>query len=593
MAELIEDYALIGDLHTSALVSRTGAIDWLCLPRLDSDACFASLLGTSANGHWTVTPQQEILAVERRYRPDTLVLETTMTTSTGVVCLIDFMPIRVDHPVIIRIVTGVSGSVDMRSTLSPRFGYGRIKPFYTMSAAGIEAQAGPDTMLHIAPADARIEHGDAICEFTVTAGESRSLQAIWHRPWAETPLPRDPLVAARVCTQWWQKWASTAAYTGVHREPVVRSLITLKALSYHPTGAIAAAATTSLPEALGGSRNWDYRYTWLRDASMTLTALIEEGYVEEAYSFRDWVIRAVAGAPEDMQIMYTITGKRWIPEWTLDWLAGYEDSSPVRIGNGAAGQFQLDVYGELSDAAYLGRKFGMSAQNVPGATWRLQLAVAGFVEQRWREPDEGIWEVRGDPKHFTYSKVMAWVAIDRIVRCIREFGLEGDLERWQSLADEIHTDICTNAVDADRQCFTQHYDTTAMDASLLMIPLVGFLPPDDPRIVNTVHEVERDLSQQGLLLRYRTDETHDGLVGEEGTFLICSFWLVQCLALIGEQERAESMFDDLCALCNDVGLLSEEYDPDAGRMLGNMPQAFSHIGLINAAHAIHRGRSAQ
>lgn len=590
MAGLIEDYALIGDLHTSALVSRTGSIDWLCLPRLDSDASFAALLGTADNGHWTISPLSDVLSIERAYRPDTLVLETTMTTAEGVVKLIDFMPIRHKHPVIIRLIEGVSGTVAMRSTLAPRFGYGRITPFYLPSPSGVVAQAGPDALLHVTPAQARIEGADALCEVTVVAGQTVAFQTIWHRPWTDPPIPRDPLVAARVCTGWWQEWASAATYEGPHRDAVVRSLITLKALTYAETGAVAAAATTSLPEAIGGPRNWDYRYTWLRDASMTLQALLDAGYQQEAHEFRGWVIRAVAGDPADMQIMYSITGKRHIPEWTLDWLPGYEGSRPVRIGNGAAEQFQLDVYGELSDAAYLGRSYGMTARSVPGASWLLQQAVAGFVEQRWQEPDEGIWEVRGDPQHFTYSKVMAWVAIDRVVRCIKEFGLQGDLDRWQTLADTIHTDICTNAIDPERNCFTQHYGSTAMDASLLMIPLVGFLPPDDPRIVNTVHEVARELGHDGLLLRYRTDETHDGLAGDEGAFLICSFWLVQCLTMIGEHDRAEQMFDHLLSLRNDVGLLSEEYDPVAERMLGNMPQAFSHIGLLNAAHALSKSQ---
>lgn len=586
MAAPIEEYALIGDLHTSALVSLDGAIDWLCLPRLDSDACFAALLGTRDNGHWTVAPVDAVTSRSRSYQGDTLVLKTTFTTATGTVKVIDFMPIRDTHPVVIRIVTGVEGTVRMRSTLALRFGFGRNRPFITRTSAGLHAQSGPDAVLHVTPRDARIEGHDAVCEFTVTDGQSLALQAIWHRPWTDAPLPRDPFVAVRVCQEWWTDWSTTATYEGKYREAVVRSLITLKALSYAPTGAMAAAATTSLPESIGGERNWDYRFTWLRDASMTLQALLREGYRAEAHAFRMWVLRAVAGDPAEMQIMYSITGKRHLPEWTLDWLPGYEGSRPVRIGNGAAGQFQLDVYGELQDAAYLGRSFGMTAQSSPGASWTLQQAVAGFVEQRWRDADEGIWEVRGDPKHFTYSKVMAWVAVDRVVRSITEFGLEGDLERWKGLADEIHADICAKAIDPERNCFTQYYGSTAMDASLLMLPLVEFLPPDDPRIINTVHEVERELTHNGLLLRYRTDETHDGLDGEEGAFLICSFWLVQCLALIGEQDRATAMFDHLLSLRNDVGLLSEEYDPHAKRMLGNMPQAFSHIGLINAAHVL-------
>lgn len=582
----IEDYALIGDLHTSALVSRGGSIDWLCLPRLDSDACFAALLGTEANGHWTICPTGAVTATQRRYRDDTLILETTLTTDTGTVRLLDFMPIREEHPAIIRIVQGIGGTVEMRSTLALRFGYGRIRPFFFHSPAGIHAQAGPDAVLHIAPGSVQADSGDVVAQFTVREGDMVALQSIWYRPWESPPLPREPFVAERMTEQWWRQWAATATYEGPHRDEVVRSLITLKALTYAPTGAVAAAATTSLPEQIGGERNWDYRYTWLRDASMTLQVLLAEGYRQEAYDFRGWVLRAVAGDPQDMQIMYSLTGKRHLPEWTLDWLPGYEDSRPVRIGNGAAGQFQLDVYGELSDTAYLGRSFGMTAPRDPGTTWNLQLAVARFVERRWRDPDEGIWEVRGEPQHFTYSKVMAWVTIDRVVRSIREFGLEGDLAHWEALAEEIHTDICTRGLDAARNCFTQAYGSPAMDASLLMMPLVGFLPPDDPRMVNTVHEVERQLGHQGLLLRYTMSDTDDGLTGDEGAFLICSFWLVQCLALIGERDRAQEMFDRLVSLGNDVGLFSEEYDPVAGRMLGNMPQAFSHLGLIAAAHAL-------
>ncbi len=586
MPAAIEDYALIGDLYTSALVSRKGSIDWLCLPRLDSDACFAAILGTEANGHWTVSPADEVTSTSRRYREDTLVLETEMTTASGTVLLIDFMPIRKVNPIIVRIVKGISGRVRMQSTLALRFAYGRIRPYFTQSSAGYHAQAGPDAILHVAPGDVRPESGDLISDFAVSEGQSLALQTIWYRPWAEPPTPREPFVAERVTEHWWREWAATATYEGPHRDAVVRSLITLKALTYAPTGAIAAAATTSLPETMGGERNWDYRYTWLRDASMTLQALLQEGYREEAYGFRSWVLRAVAGDPQDMQIMYSITGKRHLPEWTVDWLPGFGGSRPVRVGNGAAGQFQLDVYGELSDAHYLGRSFGMMVATDPGTSWKLQLAVASFVEKRWQEPDEGIWEVRGNQQHFTYSKVMAWVAIERTARMIREFGLDGDLQRWQTLADEIHADICANGVDEERNCFTQAYGNTAMDASLLMMPLVGFLPPDDERIINTVHEVDKELGKDGLLLRYLADETDDGLSGEEGVFLICSFWLVQCLALIGETPRAQELFDRLLLMCNDVGLLSEEYDPVADRMLGNMPQAFSHLGLISAAHAL-------
>jgi GH15 family glucan-1,4-alpha-glucosidase len=554
---------------------------------LDSDACFASLLGNESNGHWSVAPTEETISVSRRYRAETLLLETLMETASGSVRIIDFMPIRDEHPILMRIVRGVSGTVRLRSTLSLRFGYGRIKPYFTHTPEGYHAQAGPDAVLHVGPqAPVDVVNGDLVSEFEVRPGESLALQCVWYRPWDTHPRPRDPFVAERTCEQWWRDWAATATCASRNREAVVRSLITLKALTYAPTGAVAAAATTSLPEEIGGERNWDYRYTWLRDASMTLQALLLEGYREEAYAFRDWVMRAVAGDPEDMQIMYSITGKRHLPEWTVPWLEGYEGSAPVRIGNGAADQFQLDVYGELSDAAYSGRTMGVTAPRDAGTTWGLQQAVARFVEQRWRDPDEGIWEVRGAQQHFTYSKVMAWVAIDRTARTIKDFELDGDEERWRSLADEIHADICANGIDPERNCFTQAYGNPAMDASLLMIPLVGFLPPDDERIINTVHEVEKELSHEGLMARYLTQHTDDGLAGEEGAFLICSFWFVECLVLIGEKQRAQELFDHLVGLANDVGLLSEEYDPIHDRMLGNMPQAFSHLGRISAAHAL-------
>lgn len=586
MAAPIEDYALIGDLHTSALISSAGAIDWLCLPRLDSDAAFAALLGTEENGHWTVKPADPVTEVSREYRDGTLLLDTTMTTATGSVTITDFMPIRDQTPTLFRIVRGVSGTVKMTSELVLRFGYGRIKPFFTQSPTGILAQAGPDATLFVARCNSTVKDGNVYSEFQVREGEALAMQIIWHRPWDDAPHPREPFSAERSTEAWWQDWSSRATYQGPHRHSVVRSLITLKALTYAPTGAVAAAATTSLPEAIGGQRNWDYRYTWLRDASMTLQSLLLEGYREEALGFRGWLIRAVAGDPQDMQIMYSLTGKRHLPEWTIDWLPGYEKSAPVRIGNGAAHQFQLDVYGELSDAAYMGRRMGLVSSKDPGAAWKLQLRTASFVERQWQQPDEGIWEVRGEQQHFTYSKVMAWVTIDRVLKSIRDFGFDGPQEHMQKLADKIKADILENGVDHERNCFTQAYGSKAMDASLLMIPLVDFLPPDDERIINTVHHVEKELSQDGLLLRYRAEETDDGLAGEEGTFLICSFWLVQCLAFIGERQRAEELFDKLCALTNDVGLLSEEYDPHAKRMLGNMPQAFSHIGLIGAAHAL-------
>ena len=581
MSKPIESYAVIGDLHTVALVSKLGSIDWLCLPHFDDEACFAARLGDESNGHWTIAPTGKVEAVSRRYRPDTLVLETEISCDSGIIRVTDFMPIRenTDHhlPEIIRIVEGLEGAVDVSSDLSLRFDYGRSKPFVRKLDEGIHALAGPDGVVVVSPTEVTLDDHSVKCDLTVRTDERYVFQIVWHRSWEEIPPASEHLDALEDST-----------YQGKARDAVMRSLITLKSLTYWPSGGVVAAATTSLPEQIGGERNWDYRYCWLRDSSVTLEALNRCGYLEEAQSFRDWLIRAIAGDPSQMQIMYGISGERRLTETEVDWLPGYENSRPVRIGNAASDQFQLDVYGEVMDAQEYGRSKGIDANE---EAWSLQLQFADFVEKHWEEPDDGIWEVRGGRKHFTHSKVMAWVAIDRTIRGIKDHGLSGDADHWQALADKIHADVLKHGVDPKRNCFTQYYGSKEMDASLLVIPQVGFLPADDERIINTVHAVEQDLDKNGLILRYRADATDDGLTGEEGTFIMCSFWLVECLAMIGEVQKAQMLFDRLLDIRNDVGLLSEEYDTVHHRMLGNMPQAFSHVGLINAALALQDAHS--
>ncbi len=587
MSEPIESYAVIGDLHTVALVSKSGSIDWLCLPHFDSEACFASILGDDSNGHWTIAPTSNIEAVSRRYRPGTLVLETEISSEQGIIRVTDFMPIR-EHtshhlPEIIRVIEGLEGDVDVRSELSLRFDYGRSKPFVRKLDEGIHALAGPDGVVVVSPAEVSLDDHKVTCDITVKPEERYVFQIVWHRSWEETPKASEHQDALEETTNLWRKWSEICTYEGKAREAIMRSLITLKSLTYWPSGGIVAAPTTSLPESIGGERNWDYRYCWLRDSSVTLEALNRCGYLEEAQAFRDWLLRAVAGDPSQMQIMYGISGERHLTESTVDWLPGYENSAPVRIGNAASDQFQLDVYGEVMDAQEYGRDKGIDASE---EAWSLQLQFAEFVENHWQEPDDGIWEVRGGRQHFTYSKVMAWVAIDRTVQGIKKHGLSGDADHWQALADVIRADILEKGVDPDRNCFTQYYGSKAMDASLLMIPQVGFLPMDDDRIINTIHAVEEDLSDNGFILRYKAEATDDGLKGSEGTFIMCSFWMVECLAMIGEVQKAQMLFDRLLDIRNDVGLLSEEYDTVHHRMLGNMPQAFSHVGLINAALAL-------
>lgn len=582
MSHLIEDYALIGDTHTAALVSRGGSIDWLCLPRFDSGACFAALLGDESHGLWSIAPAGPIRESTRRYREDTLVLETEFTTETGRVRLVDCMPHRHHFPTVVRVVEGLAGQVDMSMLLRLRFDYGWVVPWVRRTEDGLHAVAGPDAVSVQTPVPLHGENKHTVADFRVQAGERVPFILAWHRSVDPPPDPVDADSAITACETAWRQWSGQCSYRGPWREAVVRSLITLKALTYEPSGAVVAAATTSLPEQLGGSRNWDYRYSWLRDATFTLQALTNNGYLGEAQAWRAWLLRAAAGDPSQLQIMYGIEGERRLTEITLDWLPGYGSSLPVRIGNAAAEQFQLDVYGEVMDAMHEARAMGLTPDD---DAWALQQQLVGYVEAHWREPDEGIWEIRGPRRHFTHSKVMAWVALDRAARAGALAGLPGDAEHWRRVADEIHADICTQGFDSELGSFVQSYGSTALDASLLLLPLVGFLPPEDPRIRGTVRAVERDLVTDGLVRRYRTDTTDgDGLAGNEATFLICSFWLVDNLVLIGERERAATLLERLLALRNDVGLLAEEYDPLAGRLLGNFPQAFSHVGLINAVH---------
>jgi GH15 family glucan-1,4-alpha-glucosidase len=582
----IEDYALIGDCQTAALVGTNGSIDWLCLPRFDSPACFAALLGTPDNGHWRIAPAAPPRAFRRRYVGDTLVLETEFETADGVVAVIDFMPVRGVVPDLVRIVEGRRGSVAVRSELVVRFDYGAVVPWVQRADGGLSAIAGPDALRIHTPTSLRGENLTTVSEFTVSAGERVPFAVSWHRAYDPPPERIDPDAALDDTLAWWREWSGRCAYDGPRRDVVLRSLITLKALTYLPSGGIAAAATTSLPESIGGVRNWDYRYCWLRDATFTLLSLLDAGYTEEAGAWREWLLRAVAGDPSELQIMYGLGGERRLDEYELPWLAGYEGSRPVRVGNAASAQFQLDVYGEVSDALYQSRVRGLKS---PPAGWALERALVRFVEEAWVEPDEGIWEVRGPRRHFTHSKVMAWVSLDRAIRSAEQFGLEAPLDRWRAVRQAIHDRVCRDGYDPELSSFVQSFGSKLLDASLLMIPLVGFLPPSDPRVRGTVAAIERHLTRDGFVQRYDSAQSDDGLPPGEGAFLACSFWLADNLALQGESGRARALFDRLVGLCNDVGLLSEEYDPAARRMLGNFPQAFSHVGLINTAFILSRG----
>ena len=591
MAGRIEDYALLGDLQTAALVGLDGSIDWLCFPHFDSGACFAALLGDEENGHWRLAPAAGGRATRRSYRGDTLVLETVWETPEGTVKVIDCMPPRDEAPDIVRVVEGVSGRVPMHSQLRLRFDYGRVTPWVRKVDGQIVAVAGPDSAWLSTPAPLEGRDFATHSEFSVSAGERVPFVLTWHPSWERPPKPVDPYAAVEDTEAWWTDWMSHSTYDGGWQPEVRRSLATLKALTFQPTGGIVAAATTSLPEQLGGPRNWDYRYCWLRDAALTLQALMGAGFKAEAGKWRDWLLRAIAGDPSELQIMYGITGARRLPELELDWLAGYEGSRPVRVGNAAADQLQLDVWGETLDGLSFAREAGLSRND---DAWRLQVNLLEFLEGNWREPDNGLWEMRGDRQHFVHSKVMAWVAFDRMVSGVEHFGLHGPVDDWRRVRQEIRDEVLAKGFDAERNTFTQAYGSHQLDASLLLIPQVRFLPWDDPRVAGTVDAVQRDLTAEGFVLRYKpgSGSSDDGLPGDEGAFLVCSFWLADALHGIGRQEEAKTLFERLLGLTNDVGLLAEEYDPRIGRQVGNTPQAFSHLGLVNAARHLSGARSA-
>jgi GH15 family glucan-1,4-alpha-glucosidase len=619
---MIEDYALIGDMRSAALISRDGSVDWLCVPRFDSPACFAALLGDDRHGHWSIAPAAaaeavdhvddapppqasygradggpasepgasqtvaEGITVTRRYRGDTLILETDWHTPTGAIRVTDFMPPRDGQPLaLVRIVEGLEGSVDVACVLRIRFGYGQVLPWMRRMDGCLLGIAGPDALWLATPITLTGRALSHQATFTVMAGERVPFVLSWVPSHEDGPERLDPLRAEANTQKFWDEWVSRCTYHGTYREAVVRSLITLKALTFQPTGGIVAAATTSLPEDLGGVRNWDYRYCWLRDATITLEALLRTGYTDEAFAWRAWLARAVAGDPGDVQIMYGVAGERRLDEWEADWLPGYGNSAPVRIGNAAVNQRQLDVYGEVIDALSLGRATGIAGDR---HAWSLQRALLTFLEKHWGEPDEGIWEVRGPRRHFVHSKVMAWVAFDRAVRAV-EGGMSGPGERWRAIRDQIHREVCQKGYDPERGAFMQYYGSSQLDAAVLLIPEVGFLPPDDPRVVSTVRAVQRELMSDGLVLRYQLAEADpgqaspDGLPGSEGAFLACSFWLANALHMIGQDDEATELFERLLTLRNDLGLLSEEYDPRYGRQVGNTPQAFSHVPLIQAA----------
>ncbi|MEU2792956.1 glycoside hydrolase family 15 protein [Streptomyces sp. NPDC007100] len=590
VAGRIEDYALIGDMQTAALVCRDGTVDWLCLPRFDSPAVFAGLLGTEENGFWRLGPAHSpeggpVPADRRRYRGDSLVLESEWDTPRGTVRVIDFMPPREDAtPQLIRIVEGVSGRVPMRSALRMRFSYGWVVPWVHKIDERTVAVAGPDSVWLDTEAETYGRDLTTYADFTVGPGERIAFTISWQPSHSRPPHVPEPEAALEATEDFWREWVDHCTYHGPYRDAVVRSLITLKALTYAPTGGIVAAPTTSLPEDIGGSRNWDYRFTWLRDAAITLSSLLRTGYREEARAWREWLLRAVAGDPENLQIMYGIAGERELGENELTWLTGYENSRPVRVGNGAAGQLQLDVYGEVTEALHLAHNTGLARNDYASL---LQLKLIQWVEKHWDEPDEGIWEVRGPRRHFVHSKVMTWVAVDRTIKLIESGDVDGPLDRWRQLRETIHREVCEKGYDPERNTFTQSYGSKELDASLLLIPQMGFLPPDDKRVIGTIEAIQRELgTEDGFVLRYPTsgdDAGVDGLEGDEGAFLACSFWLADDLAMIGRVEEARILFEKLLSLRNDLGLLAEEWDSRLQRQVGNFPQAFSHVPLIDTA----------
>jgi GH15 family glucan-1,4-alpha-glucosidase len=585
VSQLIEDYAVIGDTQTAALVGRDGSIDWLCLPRFDSGAAFAALLGTREHGRWQLGPATDDARVSRRYRGDSLVLETTFTTSAGSIRLIDFMPPRGREPDLIRIVEGIDGEVPVHMDLIIRFDYGAIVPWVSRQDGALRAIGGPDAMALWAPVETKGVGLTTQADFTVRAGERYSFVLMWYPSHEPIPTPVDAELALVDTEAWWTDWSAGCTYDGPARDLVYRSAVTLKGLTYAPTGGIVAAATTSLPEFVGGVRNWDYRYCWLRDASQTLRALLGLGFVSEASAWRDWLVRAVAGDPKQLQIMYGAAGERRLTEFELPWLPGYENSRPVRVGNLAVTQLQLDVYGEVMDALHLARMAGIAPDD---DAWNLQLSMLDRLTTLWREPDEGIWEVRAERRHFTHSKVMAWLAFDRAIRAVEDRHHEGPVDQWRRERDAIRREVLHKGFDRDRQCFTQYYGSHELDASLLILPLVEFIPADDPCMIGTVAAIERELMRDGLVYRYATapDGRVDGLPPGEGAFLACSFWLADNYLLQGRRAEGLALFERLCGLANDVGLLAEEYDPDGRRLVGNFPQAFSHISLVNSARRL-------
>jgi GH15 family glucan-1,4-alpha-glucosidase len=581
---LLEDYGLIGDLESAALVGRNGAIDWLCLPRFDSASCFAALVGDERHGRWLLTPSGEVRATARRYRPGTLVLETEFETTDGAVRVIDFMPRRGSGPPrVMRIVEGVRGRVPMRMELCVRPDYATIRPWVERASDGAVATAGPDAFRISTPLPLQIEDGTVSAEFVAVEGARERLTLIWHLSYEDAPAVEDADSALARTEAWWREWSGRCGYEGAYREQVLTSLMVLKAMTSETTGAVIAAPTTSLPEDIGGVRNWDYRYCWLRDSVLALEALLDAGYTDEALAFRDFLLRVGTGDPRAIQIMYGIRGERRLTEFELPQLPGYEGSKPVRVGNAASEQFQLDVYGEVAAVMFIGAERLGRIERRYWPRWR---AIIDHVETIWRKPDDGIWEARGPQRHYTYSKVMAWVVFDRAVRLAERFELDAPLERWRHVRDEIHAEVCERGYDRERRTFTQYYGSRELDASVLNIPLVGFLPGDDERVGGTIDAVWRELGRDGFVSRYSTAITDDGLPGDEGQFLACSFWLVNALARNGRVDEARALFERLTGLANDLGLLAEEYDVARRRQIGNFPQAFSHLTLILAARAI-------
>ncbi len=585
MTSPLENYGLIGDCRSAALVSREGSIDWLCWPRFDSQACFAALLGTPDNGRWLIAPREEA-RITRRYRPDTLILETHFETKEGAATLVDFMPIGSGQSEIIRIVHGTRGKLPMWTELILRFDYGAVVPWVTRLENGAtRAIAGPDMVVLRTPVHVKGKDMTTVGEFTISRGETIPFVLTYDRSHSVLPAATDPTAALEATDKFWKHWSSKCRPAGEWSEAVRRSVITLKALTYGPTGGMVAAPTTSLPERIGGERNWDYRYCWLRDATLTLLGAMHAGYYEEAEAWREWLLRAVAGSPDQLQIMYGIRGERRLTEWSAEWLPGYEKSRPVRIGNAAYTQLQLDVFGEIMDTYHQARRGGL-ATNESG--WDTQLKFLEHLAKIWRQPDHGIWEMRGPPQHFVYSKVMAWVGFDRSIKSAETFGHEGPIDKWRQLRDEICEDVCEHGFDKKRGIFVQAYGSEQLDANLLLLPCVGFLPVSDPRIAKTIAEVERCLLRDCFVIRYSTDDVEDALPPGEGAFLACSFWLVDVYILQGRLDEAERLFRRLIALANDLGLLSEEYDPSAKRLVGNFPQAFSHMALVNTAYNLTR-----